>query len=370
MVDKDGIRFFNVVASDGKQDKSLGVVAINDHGEFGFANETDEKPYSPAGGEKALSAEGVAESLVYDHFQYDEGIKLKETISSKANYQTTQAEKAQNVSSSVNATDELTVNSIEAVSSKNKDRKEPKKEVKAEQAPTSGGDKPKTSNDEIQKDQLLAPADEKTKLLVPAEVEKNFVKVGRDFHFKDSPEKLAFKDKGNALSTRNDGGTVSQSMIAIAKDRGWSEIKVTGSQAFKKDIWKKATEQGIAVRGYKPTKVEMAEMDGKGVDIPKQGQSLSPEKKIETPEQQSAKAFKEMPAAEAVNKHPSLAPYLAAVAAIEKKIETEKLSDHDKQAIMQRVRDNAEASIEQGAVPNVSLKGKEKTLSAQQALSR
>ena len=373
MADNKDFRFFNVIETGGRTDKILGVTVVNDKGEFGFSNDTDEKPYLPAGGEKALSGEGVAESLIYDHFAWGSNVKLKETIASKAQQAGLQAASAETDAEDTNkktatkeaqtdnAMDDQTVNSIEAVPVKESTKTVPKKETHSNPTPSAEG---------IEKDQLFEPAADKTKPLIPAEVEKDFVKVGNAFHFKSAPEKVAFKDKGNSLNTRNEGGIVSQSMIAIAKDRGWSEIKVTGSEAFKKDIWKKATAQGIAVRGYKPTKVEIAEMEGKGVEIPKQGQSLSPEKKINTPEQEAAKSFKEMPANEAVKKHPKLAPYIAAVAAIEKKMESEKMSVSDKKAIMDRVRQNTELSINQGIVPNVAMKQKIKTLTAQQEVSR
>jgi len=375
MADETGFRFFNVIETDGSTEKPLGVTVVNDKGEFGFSNDTDEKPYLPAGGEKALSGEGVAESLIYDHFSWGSSVKLQETITSKTR-QTAQTETAETKAEDTNkktskkeaqpdnAMDDQTVNSIEIVPEKESAKPTARKETHTKPVVTA------PSAEGIEKDQLFEPAADKTKPLIPAEVEKDFVKVGNAFHFKSAPEKVAFKDKGNSLNTRNEGGIVSQSMIAIAKDRGWSEIKVTGSEAFKKDIWKKATAQGIAVRGYKPTKVEIAEMEGKGVEIPKQGQSLSPEKKINTPEQEAAKSFKEIPANEAVKKHPKLAPYIAAVAAIEKKMESEKMSASDKKSIMDRVRQNTELSINQGVVPNVTMKQKTKTLTAQQEVSR
>jgi len=356
MADHTDFRFFNVIESNGVTEKQRGVSVVNAKGEFGFANDTDETPFLPAGGEKALASEGVAESLTYEHFNWGDNVKLKETIASKENQNALKAQVTQ-----PKAVDDLTVNSIEAISVTEISKKEPKKDHQ----PT-----PAASSEGIEKDQIFSPAEDKVKFLVPAAVKKEFVQVGHDFHFKEAPEKLAFKDKGNSLNTRNDGGTVSQSMIAIAKERGWSEIKVTGSETFKKDIWRKATEQGIAVRGYKPTKIEVAEMEGKGIEIPKQGQSLSPEKKSATPEQEAAKAFKELSATEAVSKHPNLAPYIAAVAAIEKKLGQEKLSDENKQAIMQRVRQNVEVSIQQGVVPTVAIKGKANSPVAQQELSR
>ncbi len=349
MADKSEYKYFHVIDTSGTSERSLGVAAVNSKGEFGFNNDTDEKPYLPAGEEKALTNKGVSESLTYEQFHWGENIKLKETQTSKLRNSEKESEKKTSTGVTVE-------NTIESSKTKTAASTKPESNPKLEG---------------IEKDQLFEPASGETKLLVPKEISKKFVQDGNKFYFKGSEDKLAFQDNGSMLKTKVDGDLVADSMIAIAKNRGWSELKVTGTESFKKDIWKKATEQGIAVKGYRPTKVELAEMKGKGVEIPKQGQSTSPEKSTLTPEQEKAKAFKDLSSSEAVKKHPELAPYVAAVTAIEKKIQSEKLSDENKKAIMNRVRMNAENSINQGVTPNISLKEiKTRTVTAEAEVSR
>ena len=225
------------------------------------------------------------------------------------------------------------------------------------------------NSDGIEKDQLFDPAKDKLKNSIPDEVKAKYTQVGDKFYFKGSTEKMAFNDKGQKLETKLDSDKgVTESLIAIAKNRGWSEIKVNGSEAFRKEVWKKASEQGIAVKGYTPTKKEIAELEQKGIELPKKGQSLPPKKEVLTEDQKAAKDFKEMSHAEAVKKHPKLAPYIAAVVAIEKKMNVDNLTDREKNIVMKRVEQNTVNSIEKGIVPKVAIKSKQQT--AEKELTR
>ena len=383
MADTQEYKYYDITDTSDNTERHLGVASVNKNGEFGFANDTDEKPYLPAGGEKTLRGEGVSESLTYEQYHWGENTKVKETTASKTNYYSDEVkeERDTDAKNRMEKTSERTGETL-----KNKDGtkeeletikvensisvsaiKETAKPKQVEVKSPSVDSTPKLEG--IEKDQLFEPAAGDIKLLVPESVTKNFVQDGKKFYFKGTEDKLAFQDNGTKLKTKVDGDLVADSMIAIAKNRGWSEIKVTGTESFKKDIWAKATEQGIAVKGYTPTKVEQAEMKDKGINIPKQGQSVSPEKSALTPEQEKSKAFKELSATEAVKKYPELAPYIAAVAAIEKKVQADNLSQENQQAIMDRVKQNTANSIDKGIIPNVSLK-EVKQVTAQAQLSR
>ena len=218
------------------------------------------------------------------------------------------------------------------------------------------------TNEGIEKDQLFDPAKDRSKNSIPDEVKAKYTQVDNKFYFKGSTEKMAFNDKGQKLETKLDSDKgVTESLIAIAKNRGWSEIKVNGSEAFRKDVWQKASEQGIAVKGYNPSRKEIAELEQKGVEIPKKGQSLPPKKEVLTENQKAAKDFKEMSHKEAVKKHPKLAPYIAAVVAIEKKMDADNLTNREKNIVMKRVQQNTVNSIEKGIVPKVAIQSKQET---------
>jgi Large polyvalent protein-associated domain 7 len=47
-------------------------------------------------------------------------------------------------------------------------------------------------------------------------------------------------------------------IIALAQQRGWSSVRVRGSQAFRRAVWTAAAEHGMQVFGYSPTRGESA----------------------------------------------------------------------------------------------------------------
>lgn len=71
-------------------------------------------------------------------------------------------------------------------------------------------------------------------------------------------EYLAFKDEGHRLSTRREEATIVRDFVAIAQHRDWSALRVTGSEAFRREVWLEAGARGIAVSGYEPTALDQA----------------------------------------------------------------------------------------------------------------
>jgi len=86
---------------------------------------------------------------------------------------------------------------------------------------------------------------------VPASVRQRFHQVGHRFHFPDG--ELAFRDHGRKLVSPSENVEVIASLIEIAQARGWTEISVTGTEAFRQETWRQARLQGLAVRGYRPS---------------------------------------------------------------------------------------------------------------------
>ncbi|TQK03417.1 LPD7 domain-containing protein [Herbaspirillum sp. SJZ107] len=94
---------------------------------------------------------------------------------------------------------------------------------------------------------------------IPESVRKRFLKVDSDYYFPDrSP---AFVDRGARLATRGEHPEVVKALIEIAKERDWSSITVKGSEAFRRAAWVEAVRNGLQVTGYKPTEVELAQVN-------------------------------------------------------------------------------------------------------------
>lgn len=423
---EQAIKLVHVVDTSGVADKSIGTAAMDEKGRYGFSNAEDEKPYLPAGESEVLADQEVLDSLTFKDHEWEDHIKTQETLYSKNNTltreetvteqlesiaaekeilmdereyaastgndvaleqadkdldlleerykeltapeDTQEASKEGAKATDKQADDMLNFNSIEMSEEKKQSAEaEQTKEQPIEQ-PVQNNESFVSKNETIEKDQIFEPAQGETQSLVPASVSKKFTQDGNKFYMKSDPDKVAFSDSGKKLKTRMDGEAITDTMINIAKERGWTEIKVTGSESFKKDVWKNASEQGIAVKGYTPSRAEVAALEAKGVEIPKQGQDSKPEKAVQTAKEKAAEALQNHSSAEAVKNHPELAPYVAAISAVEKKLNSENLSTENKNAILERVRQNAVNSYNEGVQPDVKLKQeriKEQTATAE-----
>lgn len=71
----------------------------------------------------------------------------------------------------------------------------------------------------------------------------------------------AFRDQGRRLITSSESEEVVRDLVAIARHRGWSNVHVTGSEAFRRAAWLEASRQGLEVRGYRPNERDLQELD-------------------------------------------------------------------------------------------------------------
>jgi len=89
---------------------------------------------------------------------------------------------------------------------------------------------------------------------MPDEIRERFIGIGSKYYFPDGA--AAFTDHGPKLTTRSENTEVIRSLVAIAQERQWREIKVTGTERFRKETWFAACLAGLEVRGYTPTEFE------------------------------------------------------------------------------------------------------------------
>lgn len=93
---------------------------------------------------------------------------------------------------------------------------------------------------------------------VPEHINSRYIKVGNKYHFTNGD--LAFADRGRGLSTRLENTEVIRDLIAIAKERGWNDIALGGTERFRQEAWRQANLAGLTVRGYRPTELERAQL--------------------------------------------------------------------------------------------------------------
>lgn len=93
---------------------------------------------------------------------------------------------------------------------------------------------------------------------VPEHINARYIQVGSQYHFTNGD--LAFKDRGSRLSTRLENSEVIRDLVAIAKERGWNDIALSGTDRFRKEAWREAQLAGLSVRGYRPSDLERAQL--------------------------------------------------------------------------------------------------------------
>lgn len=213
-------------------------------------------------------------------------------------------------------------------------------------------------DNEVQSDEVFSPAEEDRLPIVPQEVAAKYLKVGDKYHFQRNPEAVAFQDRGHKLETQTNSAAVADSMVRIAQARGWDEIRVTGSETFKREVWMEAAARGMHVRGYAPTDADKARL----VAIQSKNEFRGRENTVSgktTRNQEMADSFKnELPEA-AMQKYPELAGAYAGVEAARRKVEQEQLSSEQTKVVMARLNKNALNAIERGQVPAVNINERE-----------
>ncbi|MDQ2734480.1 MAG: hypothetical protein M3Y55_05710, partial [Pseudomonadota bacterium] len=81
---------------------------------------------------------------------------------------------------------------------------------------------------------------------------------GRDYHFRDQPGKVAFKERWLSMQTSVDTPAVVKAMLDRAQERDWETIRIKGSEEFQRQAWIAATARGIKAVGYEPTQGDRA----------------------------------------------------------------------------------------------------------------
>lgn len=168
-------------------------------------------------------------------------------------------------------------------------------------------------------------------------------------------DQVAFVDKGNELRAGNapDRDVVGL-MIETAETRGWTPIRVFGTEAFKSMVWMQATSAGLPVVGYTPTKEEMA-LANQNLQINGKGNALAPdqrEKPAEEPTkaQKLAKAFLDATNTKQQNaaskEHPELASAFALVKVFESQIASTGMSKKEARDFTDQFRDLVASRIE------------------------
>lgn len=225
----------------------------------------------------------------------------------------------------------------------------------AESAQPSAQQSVGTPDNKIEADAIFTARQMNVKDVVPTEVEKQYLRVGDKFYHPSNTDMVAFEDKGNRLETKANSENVTRSMVRIAEARGWDEIKVSGSESFRRQVWLEAAARNMDVRGYTPTETDKVLL-AKRLSESEASKIAKENKPFRARENAMAESFAKDSPADAVKKYPELAGAAAALAVIDKKIAADGLTPTQRAVVAARVHQNVVNSIERGDIPEVRLR--------------
>jgi hypothetical protein len=93
---------------------------------------------------------------------------------------------------------------------------------------------------------------------IPESITNNFRAFDGKYYFKDQKNTLAFEDKGKSITTEHNDDRVAKAVVKMAEAKGWRNIKVTGNETFRREVWLQAEINGIKVKGFTPRESDLA----------------------------------------------------------------------------------------------------------------
>ena len=95
-------------------------------------------------------------------------------------------------------------------------------------------------------------------LTIPEYVKNSFRNLDGKYYFKDQKHILAFEDKGKSIVTQHNDDRVAKAVVKMAEAKEWRNIKVTGNETFRREVWLQAQIHNIKVKGFTPKESDIA----------------------------------------------------------------------------------------------------------------
>lgn len=194
----------------------------------------------------------------------------------------------------------------------------------------------------------------------PEAVRRRYLARAGQYFFRDRNNVLAFEDKGVKIATRAEDPVVAESMVELAIAKGWKELKVTGSESFRRTVWLESARRGMTVRGYEPKpqdELQLKETLSRSAPV-----SSTPAIGLAR-----ARAFSEQPQEEALKVYPELQKAYAGRAGIYQWIATN-IPDPERQIKLRSSIDRGMAErLAKGEIPSVVVLPDSRTIPPEQA---
>lgn len=145
----------------------------------------------------------------------------------------------------------------------------------------------RTGNDPSYNDQMQTEREKNRQIELMDQVHNQFRVAGAKFHFKDQPQRIAFKDKGERMVSASNDARVAHAMATMAEAKGWKTIRVSGHPEFRKEVWMEASLRGLQVRGFEPKEQDLKELEARLDKRSRNSVEREPEKEQKQAKQQA-----------------------------------------------------------------------------------
>ncbi|MCX2865358.1 hypothetical protein OOZ63_26385 [Paucibacter sp. PLA-PC-4] len=78
-----------------------------------------------------------------------------------------------------------------------------------------------------------------------------------EYRFRGDSSRVAFTESHLRLSTDTNSPSVARSMVDLAQARGWTGLRVSGADDFRRMVWLEASIRGVKALGYEPNLGDM-----------------------------------------------------------------------------------------------------------------
>ena len=78
-----------------------------------------------------------------------------------------------------------------------------------------------------------------------------------EYRFRGDTSRIAFTESTFRLATDTNSPSVARSMVDVAQARGWSGLRIAGSEDFRRLVWLEASVRGVKAIGYEPNPADL-----------------------------------------------------------------------------------------------------------------
>ena len=181
---------------------------------------------------------------------------------------------------------------------------------------------------------------------IPPEIGSRYVQAGEKYYHPNNTKAVAFVDRGDKLETPSSAPKTAEALVKIAEARGWEDLRVKGTEGFRREVWLEASVRGIHVDGYKPSELDKVELERRDT-------FLRDRNSIEV----RSEAFQKLSPEEGTRRDPTLANAYAVIQAA-KAFAKERIADKAQQsAFIGSTQAKVVADLEAGrTTPTVNLR--------------